>query len=54
MEVGVKESSKNVLVRSAWASHLEKWEMKNWQRADAQKEEGKWKRGRPKLHWGIS
>ena len=32
MEIGVKESSKKKLVRSTWAGHVEKWEMKNWQR----------------------
>ena len=36
-------------MRSTWAGHVAKWEMKNWQRADAQKVEGKWKPGRPKL-----
>ena len=32
MEVGAKESSKTKLVRSTWASHIEKREMKTWQR----------------------
>ena len=33
VELAVKESSKNKLVRSTWAGHVEnKWEMKNWQR----------------------
>ena len=26
------DSSKNKLVRSTWAGHVEKFEMKNWQR----------------------
>ena len=28
VEVGVKESSKNKLVKSTWAGHVEKWEIK--------------------------
>ena len=42
MEVGVKESFKK------------KWEMKNWQKADAQKVKQKRRRGRPKLRWRIA
>ena len=45
VEVGVKESSKKKLVRSTWAAHVKN----NWQRADAQKVDGKWRRGRPRL-----
>ena len=44
MEVGVKESSKKKMVRSTWAGHVEKWELKKWQRE--QKVNGKWRRGR--------
>ena len=36
----MKESSKKKLVRSTWASHKEKWEMKNWQREQVPR---KWK-----------
>ena len=32
MAVGMKESSKKKLVRSTWADHVERWQMKNWQR----------------------
>ena len=28
----MKERSKKKLARSTWAGHVEKWEMKNWQR----------------------
>ena len=30
MVVGVKESSTKKLLKSAWADHVEKWEIKNW------------------------
>ena len=40
VEVGVKDSFKKKWVRSTWASHIEKWEMKNWQRAYGQKVDG--------------
>ena len=43
MEVGVEESSKMKLVRSTWAGHEEKCEMKKCQRAYPQKVEGKWR-----------
>ena len=32
VEVGVEESSKKKLMRSTWAGHVDKWEMKKWQR----------------------
>ena len=32
VEVGVKESSKNKLVRSTWAGHVEEMANENWQR----------------------
>ena len=50
VEVGVKESSKQDLVRITWAGHVEKMAM----RTDTQKVEGKWRRGRPKLRLGIA
>ena len=54
MDVGGKESSKKKLVRSTWAGHVEKMtDKKLAKRADAQKVEGKWKRGRPKLRRGL-
>ena len=34
VEDGVKESSKEKLMRSTRAGHVEKWEMKNWQREE--------------------
>ena len=54
MEAEVKESSKKKSVRSTWAGDIEKMGDENWQRADAQKAEGKWRRGRPILRWGIA
>ena len=55
MEVGVKESSKKQLVRSTWAGHVEEMgDEKLAKRADTQKVEEKWRRGRPKLRWGIA
>ena len=48
--VGVKERSKKKLARSTWAGHVEKMaDEKLAKRADAQKVERKWRRGRPKL-----
>ena len=37
------------MVRSTWTSHVEKWEIKNWQGADAPKVEGKCRQGISKL-----
>ena len=55
MEVGAKQSSKKKLLRSTWAGHTEKMgHEKLAKRADAQKVEGKWRRGRPKLRWEIT
>ena len=54
VEAEVKESSKKKSVRSTWAGDIEKMGDENWQRADAQKAEGKWRRGRPILRWGIA
>ena len=34
VEVGVKENPKKKLMGITWASHVEKWQMKNLQRAD--------------------
>ena len=53
MAIGVKESSKRKLVRSTRAGHVDKMgDGKLAKRADAQKMEGKWRRGRrPKLLW---
>ena len=48
----MKESSKNKLVRSTRAGHVEKMgdeKMAKIESIDAQKVEGKWRRGRPKL-----
>ena len=54
VEVGVKESSKKKFVRSTWASHVGAMGYEKLaNRADAQKVEGKWRRGRPKLRWGL-
>ena len=54
VQVGVKVSSKKKLARSTWAGHVEKMgDEKQAERADAQKVKRKWKRGRPKLRWGI-
>ena len=53
VEVGVKESYKKMkMVRSTWASHVEQiGDEKRAKRADAQKLERKWRRGRPKLRF---
>ena len=41
MEVGVKESSKlRTIDEEYMGCHVDKWKMKNWQRADAQNVEG--------------
>ena len=40
VEVGMKKCSKKKLMRSTWADHVEKWEVKSWQRAVAQKVDG--------------
>ena len=54
MKVGVTESSKK-LVRSIWAGHVEKMgDEKLAKRADIQKVKGEYKRGSPKLRWGIA
>ena len=50
VEVGVNESSKKKLATTTWAGHVEK--MGNKKRADAQKVEGIWRRGRLQLRWG--
>ena len=50
MEVGMKERSKKKLARSTWAGHVEQMgDEKLAKRADAQKVDGKWRRGRPTL-----
>ena len=55
VEVGVKESTKNKLVRNTWAGHVEKLgDEKLAKRADAQNVEEKWRQGRPKLQCGIA
>ena len=57
VEVGVKESLKKKLVRSGltWAGDMERMgDEKRAKRADAQNMEGKMRRGRPKLRWGIA
>ena len=55
MEIGVKESSKKKLVRSTWAGHVENMgDEKLVKTADTQKVDWKWKRGGPKLQWGIA
>ena len=52
LEIGVKESCKKKFVRSTWAGHLERMgDEKLAKGADAQRMEGKWRRGRPKLRW---
>ena len=54
MVVGVKEGSKKKLARSTLAGHVENIaDEKLAKRADAQKVEGKWRRGRPKLQRGL-
>ena len=55
MEVGVKECSKNKLVRSTQADHMKKTGDENLaKRADAQKVNGKWRRGRRlKMRWAL-
>jgi len=54
VEVGVKGCSKKKLVRSTWTVHIEYMAgEKLVKRADVQKVEGKWSRGRPKLRWGL-
>ena len=54
MEAGVKESSKKKWVRSTWAGHVKQMGDDNLAtRAEAQKVEGEWRRGRPKLRWEI-
>ena len=50
VEVGMKERSKKKLARSTWADHVVKMgDEKLAKRADAQKVEGKWRHGRPRL-----
>ena len=51
----MEESSKMKLVRSTWAGHVVKMaDKKLAKRADAQKVEGKWRRGRRlKLRRGL-
>ena len=50
MEVGMKECSKKKLGRGTWAGHVEKMEDEKLAKgADAQKVEGNWRQGRPKL-----
>ena len=53
MAVGMKESSKKKLARSTWAGHVEKMGDEKLTKRDVQKVEGKWRRGRPKLRWGM-
>ena len=48
------ECSKKKLVRSTWASHVEKMaDEKLAKRTNAYKLEGKGRRGRAKLRWGF-
>ena len=55
VEVEAKESSKTKLVRSTCAGRVGKMGDENLaKRAYAQKMEGKWRRGRSKLRWGIA
>ena len=50
----MKESSKKKFVTNTWGGHVGKnGDEKLAKTADAQKVEGKWWRGRPKLKWGI-
>ena len=54
VEVGVEESFKKTLVRSGlnWAGHVGRMgDEKLATRADAQKVEGKRRRGRPRMRW---
>ena len=54
VEVRMKDSSKMKLVSSTWAGHVEKMaDEKLAKRADAQKVEREWRRGRPKLRWRL-
>ena len=47
---GMKERSKKKLVRSTWADRVVKMgDEKLAKRANAQKVEGKWRQGRPRL-----
>ena len=48
----MKERSKKKLASSTWDDHVEKWDMKNWQREQMPR---KWRgNGRPELRWGIA
>ena len=52
---GVKESSKNKLLRSTWAGYVgKKRDEKLAKRVGVQKMEGKWRREKPKLRWDIA
>ena len=54
VKIGVKESVKKKLMKSTWAGHVERMgDEKLAKRADVQKVEGRCRRGRPKLRWGI-
>ena len=53
--VGMTGSAKKILAKSTWAGHMEGMGDDNLtKRTDAQKVEGKWSRGKPKLRWGIA
>ena len=55
VKFGVKESSEKKLARSTWAGHVEQMGDKKLTKiTDTQKAEGKWRRGRPKMQWGIA
>ena len=55
VEVGVKEIiyKKKLVGAHAWAGYVKKGDEKLAKRADAQKLEGKWRRERSKLRWGL-
>ena len=52
--IGVNESSTMKLARRTWVASCGKMgDEKVTKRVDAQKVEGKWRRGRSKLQWGM-
>ena len=51
----MKERFKKKLMNCTWAGNVENMgDEKLANSADAQKEDGKWRRRRPKLRWGIA
>ena len=54
VEVGVKESSKNKLMRSTWAGRVEKCEIINWQREQMPESGGEMATKRTEVAMGIA